>query len=138
MIKNYSGIFTILTCIFLLISVNTFCRPCHGMMSMPCEHSTGIACIILAVMTAVNLGGLFLKKKAVPVICRILNIIGSIGLILTPVFGKCQVASMSCNTRTFPILKIGGLLIIAVMLILTVTELIRNSAKGETHHVHSQ
>jgi len=138
MIKNHSEIFTILMAGFLLISVNSFARPCHGMMAMPCEHSTRIACIILALMIAVNLGALFLKKKAVPMICRILNLIASIGLILTPIFGKCQVASMACNTRTFPILKIGGMLIIAVTLILTVIEFIRSSAKGETHHVHSQ
>lgn len=132
-LNKSTGISTTVIAVFLLIAVNTFCKPCHGMMAMPCEHSKGIACIVLAVPALTGVAAVFLKKRFVPMVLCIINIACGVLLILTPKFGRCQVASMTCNTKTFPTLKIGGLLLIVLSVIFMVINAIQNNARREVH-----
>ena len=64
MTNRISSSVNILISSFLLAAANTFCKPCHGLMTMPCERSTRIACIALAVIIAASILRFFLKKGA--------------------------------------------------------------------------
>ena len=128
-----SSAINIIIAVFLLIAVRTFCRPCHGVMEMPCEHSTKIAGIVLLGVIAVCIIRGLINNRLVQRGGSVLIIIGGILLILTPVFGKCQVASMSCCMKTFPALKLGGILIIAFTAVFAVIGTVNEYLRSESH-----
>lgn len=128
-----SSVFNIVIAVFLLIAVNSFCKPCHGMMEMPCERSKMIACIVSAVITALNIANLFIKNKSVRAGISALSVSGGVLLILTPKFGKCQIASMACNMKTFPVLKLGGILIITFTVVFTIYLFIQDHLRNKSH-----
>ena len=136
-IKTISELIIILIAVFLLIAVNTFCKPCHGLMDMPCEHSKSIACIVLSVMTATSLISLIVGRKAVHFTVSVLNIICGIMLILIPLFGRCQISSMSCNMKTFPLLRVGGIFSIILTAMFTAISVIKNYSRSN-RHVHTR
>ena len=137
MTHKISSAVNILIGAFLLIAVNSFLRPCHGMMAMPCEFSAGIACAVLAVMTAVNLVSLLIRRKEVRLASSLLSILSGAALILTPRFGRCQVANMACNLKTFPALKLGGIFVIVFTAVFAAAGIIRDHARS-SRHVHTR
>ena len=126
-------IFTILLSAATVALVNTACRPCHGYMAMQCEHSTHIAEAVLAAVIVLNAVTLFIKKSAVHPITALFNIAAGVFLQFIPVFGRCQVASMSCNMKTFPLLRITGLLIAAFSAIALIINVVKIVSRRRTH-----
>ena len=113
----YSKIITSAVSLISLVLVNTACKPCHGLMAMPCERSTHIAMVILALILISSILSLIMKKQVLQTMADIINTLLGIFLLLVPKFGQCQVASMSCRLKTFPTLIICGILIIIVSVI---------------------
>lgn len=118
---------------FLLLAVRTFWKPCHGLMEMPCERSTRIACIVLCVIIITGILKFLLKNKPAQIITSVINTIGGILLIVTPLFGKCKIASMSCNMKTFPALRLGGILIIAFTAVFAGISILKLILRSESH-----
>lgn len=106
-----SGIINILISLFLFISIHTFLSPCSGVMEMPCGYSVKAANLILVILIILNIGKLFVRDKMGLLFIDIAAIAAGIELVFIPRIGRCQIASMSCNTKTFPALIVGGLLI---------------------------
>ena len=131
--NKISAVISIIISAFLIIAVNTFWRPCHGVMAMPCEHSTRIACIVLAAVIAAGILRIISGKKLFRIIDNAVGIAGGILLIITPVFGKCQVASMACNMKTFPTLKMGGILLILVAVVSVILEILNILSRSKRH-----
>ncbi|MBQ5336814.1 MAG: DUF4418 family protein [Oscillospiraceae bacterium] len=130
MTNRISSSVNIIISAFLLAAVNTFCKPCHGLMTMPCERSTRIACVALAVIIAASILRFFLKKGA-QAAAVVITVLSSILLILAPVLGKCKVAFMSCNQKTFPALRTGGIFIIVLTVIFALTGLVNTYLKKD-------
>jgi hypothetical protein len=117
----------------LLIAVNTFCKPCHGLMEMPCERSTRTACIVLGVIIAVSAVRSAVKNRPVQIMSSLISAAGGVLLIFTPAFGRCRIASMSCNMKTFPALRLGGILLIALTAVFAFISLLNRYLRSESH-----
>ncbi|MCR5600375.1 MAG: DUF4418 family protein [Ruminococcus sp.] len=131
--NKFFRIFTVLISAAAIVLVNTICKPCHGFMPMPCEHSTYIAEFVLAFVLILNISTLFIKKKAVQPLTALLNIASGIFLLFIPAFGRCQVASMSCNMKTFPTLRSVGLLISAFSAVFLVIIILKGSSRRRSY-----
>ena len=131
--NKISALISIIISAFLIIAVNTFLRPCHGVMAMPCERSTKIACIVLIAVVIAAILRIVSGKKLIGIINYAVGIAGGVLLIITPVFGKCQVASMACNMKTFPALKMGGILLILVTAVSVILEILNKLSRGKRH-----
>lgn len=131
--NKFFRIFTIIISAAALVLVNTICRPCNGLMAMPCEHSTLIAEIILIVAAAVNASTLFIKKNLVHTLTAMLNTASGIFLLFIPAFGRCQVASMSCNIKTFPTLRSAGLIIAAFSSVHLIIIIVKEISRRQAH-----
>lgn len=131
--NKFFRIFTIIISLAVIVLVNTVCKPCHGLMAMPCEHSTHIAEIVLFAAAAVNASTLFIKKNVVHVLTALINIASGIFLLFVPAFGRCQMASMSCNIKTFPALRSAGLIISAFSVIFLIIIAIKVFSRRQIH-----
>ena len=131
--NKISALISIIISAFLITAVNTFLRPCHGVMAMPCEHSTKIACIVLIAVIAASVLRFTSGKTLFGIISNAVGIAGGILLIITPVFGKCQVASMACNMKTFPALRIGGILLILAAAVSVTAEIFKKISRSKRH-----
>ena len=133
--NKVSAVINMIISIFLIAAVSTFLHPCKGEVAMPCNHSVNIAKIILGIVIAVNAIKYAVNKLNVNITVNIAVIAASILLVITPKFGSCTIATMTCNTRSFPALQIGGLLMTAFTLVFTVFEILE---KGRKKNVHSK
>ncbi|MBQ8133510.1 MAG: DUF4418 family protein [Clostridia bacterium] len=122
--SKISGIINIIIGGFLLIAVNTFLIPCQGVMEMPCSCSTKGAELILILVIIISIGKFFVNDTKGKFFLNLSVIAAGIELLFIPTIGKCQVPSMSCNTKTFPAIIIGALLLIAFTVIFTIADLI--------------
>ncbi len=134
--KQYSKFITAVISIISFILIHTVCRPCHGLMAMPCERSTAIASAVLAVILLSDILSYIIKQQTFRRVTNITNALFGILLLFTPAFGQCKVASMSCRLRTFPTLTVSGLLIAGISIGALVAYLISRRA-GRKQHVHS-
>ena len=119
------GVVNIVIATFLIVAINTFLGPCKGAMEMPCNSSVKIAVLIIILLIAINLGKVIVKEAKSQIVLGIIGIIGGVELLFIPALGKCQLASMSCNTKAFPTLYIGALLIIIIAAISIILEILR-------------
>lgn len=133
--NKLSGIINIVVTGFLLISINTFFKPCQGVMQMPCNYSTKAAELILVIILILNIGRLFVEDVKGRLFMDITTVAAGLELIFVPHIGRCQMASMSCNAKTFPALRVGALLIIILTVIFEVISLINSRRE---RHVHSK
>ena len=131
--KQYSKLITALISVVSFILIHTACKPCHGMMAMPCERSTGIAGIVLAVILLSDILSFLVKQEKFRQITSVINVLFGVLLLLTPIFGQCQVASMACRLRTFPTLNVSGLLIAGVSLAALISVLVKRQTGRKTH-----
>ena len=131
--NKFTKILTIVLSSITIALINTLCKPCHGLMAMPCEHSTHIADIILLILILLNAPALFVKKNYFHSLTAVLNTASGIFLLFIPFFGRCQVASMSCNIRTFPVLRSVGLLISAFSAVFLIISIIKVSSRRQSH-----
>ena len=129
----YSKIITSAVSLISLVLVNTACKPCHGLMAMPCERSTHIAVVILALILISSILSIIIKKQVLQTAANVINTLLGIFLLLVPKFGQCQVASMSCRLKTFPTLTIGGILIIIVSVISIIAAIPNYRRKFHVH-----
>ena len=133
--KRISAIMNIIISVFLLIAVQTFLHPCKGDMAMPCNYSTTAAILVLVLIAVLNIGKLFVSESSGRVVLGITTIVAGVELLVIPHLGRCQMATMSCNTKTFPSLTIGAVLIIVLTVIFEIVYLIGNQGK---HHAGDQ
>lgn len=127
--SKISGILNFLIAIFLLIAVNTFFQPCQSDMKMQCGYNTSAACLILVLIAVLNIGKFFVKDVRGTLFLNIIEIASEIELLFIVYLGGCQGASMACNTRTFPAICIGSILMIVVTVVFEITGLIGNRRK---------
>ena len=132
-LKKSLRIITIIISATVLVLINTICKPCHGLMAMPCEHSTFIADIVLLFLIVINASVLFVKKNPAHFLTAFLNVASGVFLLFIPYFGKCQLASMSCNIKTFPLLRSAGLLISAFSAAFIIVNIIKASSRRKNH-----
>ncbi|MBP0961611.1 MAG: DUF4418 family protein [Oscillospiraceae bacterium] len=131
--NKFVKIITVIISAVTLVLINTVCRPCHGRMAMPCEFSAHIASAVLIVLTVVNIFTLLMKNNAVHIPAALFNLAAGVFLLFVNTFGKCQVASMSCNMKTFPVLRSAGTFIASFSLIFLAAVVIRNIKGGRKH-----
>lgn len=131
--KQYSKFITAFISVAAFVLIHTLCKPCHGMMAMPCEHSTEIASIVLAVILLSDILSFVIKSEAFRRITSATNALLGIFLLFTPAFGKCQVASMACRLRTFPTLTVSGMLIAGISIIALISVLVKHRARRKRH-----
>ena len=131
--NKFVKIITVIISAVTLVLINTVCRPCHGRMAMPCEFSAHIASAVLLVLTVVNIFTLLMKNNAVHIPAALFNLAAGVFLLFVNTFGKCQVASMSCNMKTFPVLRSAGMFIASFSLIFLAAVVIRNIKGGRKH-----
>ena len=131
--NKFVKIITVIISAVTLVLINTVCRPCHGRMAMPCEFSAHIASAVLLVLTVVNIFTLLMKNNAVHIPAALFNLAAGVFLLFVNTFGKCQVASMSCNMKTFPVLRSAGTFIASFSLIFLAAVVIRNIKGGRKH-----
>ena len=124
--RKFTGIITIIISAAAIVLINTVCKPCHGLMPMPCEHSTHSADAVLLFLIVLNAATLFVKNNIAHTLTAFLNTASGIFLQFIPSFGRCQIASMSCNMKTFPVLRSAGLLIAAFSLVFIIVFIIKN------------
>ena len=133
MINKIMMLISIIISVFLIIAVNTFWQPCHGAMAMPCERSKNIVCIVLIAVTAANILSLFIRKKLFHIINSVICIVGGVFAVTAPLLGKCQIASMACNMKTFPTLRVGGILLIVIVLVSEALRLFNKLIRSKSH-----
>ena len=131
--RKFTEIITIFIATAVLMLINTVCKPCHGLMAMPCEHSTKIAEIILLILIILNASALFVKKNHLHYLTAVLSTASGIFIQFIPCFGRCQVASMSCNIRTFPVLSSAGIIIFISYLIFLIISIIKAYSRRQIH-----
>ena len=131
--NKFVKIITVIISAVTLVLINTVCRPCHGRMAMPCEFSAHIASAVLLVLTVVNIFTLLMKNNAVHIPAALFNLAAGVFLLFVNTFVKCQVASMSCNMKTFPVLRSAGTFIASFSLIFLAAVVIRNIKGGRKH-----
>ena len=120
---------------FLLIAISTFWQPCRGYVEMPCQRSASVARTGLAVIAALNIAALFIKRKFISPVAQLFTVVGGIGLLLVPKLGSClPIPGMSCVTHTWPALRVGGLLLISLSLVSLVWTLIANGRRQDVHN----
>ena len=124
-LKNFLRIITIIISVIALVLINTVCKPCHGLMEMPCERSTRIADVLL-VIVILSCAVSFVGKRIADIVTAVLTAVLGIFLVFVSKFGHCQVSFMSCNTKTFPALRISGIIIFAVSLLILILTAVRN------------
>ncbi|WP_296725549.1 DUF4418 family protein [Ruminococcus sp.] len=94
--------------------MNSFLKPCSGMMRMKCRTTTDIATVVFSLSLAISLlTCLFKKAKAIKA-CGIISALLGIVLILVPFVGSCPSASMMCNRHTMSAIRIGGAIIFLI------------------------
>ena len=103
------------------------------MMAMPCEHSTGIAGIVLVVILLSDILSFIVKHERFRQLTSVTNTLLGVLLLFTPAFGQCQVASMACRLRTFPTLTVSGLLIAGISLAALISVLVKRQTGRKTH-----
>lgn len=131
-----SAVINIIVSVFLLIAVHTFLHPCEGAMDMPCTYSTKTAVFLLVLAVLINVGRLFVSDQKARLTLSITTVAIGIEVILVPQMGRCLVASMSCNAKTFPALYVGSLFIIVLTIIFEVADLL--GEKRRKSNVHSK
>lgn len=131
--RKFTEIITIFFATAVLVLINTVCKPCHGLMAMPCEHSTNIAEIILLILIILNASALFVKKNHFHYLTAVLSTASGLFLQFIPCFGRCQVASMSCNIRTFPVLKSASLLFFAFSFIFLIISILKEASRRRSN-----
>ena len=131
--NKFVKIITVIISAVTLVLINTVCRPCHGRMAMPCEFSAHIASAVLVLLIAVNILTLLINKQAAHISSALLNTAAGIFLLFVNAFGKCKVASMSCNMKTFPVLRSAGTFI-AVFSLIFLTAVLAGNIKGGRKH----
>ncbi len=131
--NKFFKIFTIIISSAAAVMIHNVCKPCHGYMAMPCEHSTFIAEIVLYALIIANVSTLFAKQAFAHPLTAFLNIAAGLFLKFIPAFGHCQVAFMSCNMKTFPTLRTTGLLIAAFSAIALIINVVKIASRRRTH-----
>ena len=134
--KQYSKFITALISVISFLLIHTVCKPCHGMMAMPCEHSAAIAGILLAVILLSDILSFIVKHERFRQITSVSNALLGVLLLFTPAFGQCQVASMACRLRTFPTLTVSGLLIAGISVAALISVLVKRQT-GRKPHAHT-
>ena len=124
-----SSVVNIIISAFLLTAIHTFWHPCEGAMAMACTYSTRTATVLLILAVIINAGKLFVSDVKGRLVLSVTTVAVGIFLTLIPQLGRCQVASMSCNAKTFPALCVGALLIIAQTVIFESADLLGNRRK---------
>lgn len=103
---------------FVLVAVSTFWQPCQGYMEMPCQYSTRFARVGLVIIMFLSALRFFRKEKPLQIISAILTALLSVGLLFVPLLGSClALPGMTCITQTWPTLRVGGLLMLAITVI---------------------
>lgn len=131
--NKFFKIFTIIIAASAIVMVHSVCKPCHGYMAMPCEHSTFIAEIALYALIIASGSTLFVKRAFAHTLTAVLNIAAGVFLQFISAFGHCQVASMSCNMKTFSMLRITGALIGAFSAIALIINVVKIVSRRRTH-----
>ena len=132
--RNVSSVINIVISAFLLTAIHTFWHPCEGAMAMACTYSTRTATLLLILAVIINAGKLFVSDVKGRIVLSVTTVAAGIFLTLTPQIGRCQVAAMSCNAKTFPAIRVGALLMIALTVIFECADLLGNRRK---HHAFS-
>ena len=119
--KKINSLLAAAVCLFFIIAINSFLKPCSGMMRMKCRTTTDIATAVFSISLVISLISCFVKKskaiKAFSIVSAVLGIV----LILVPFIGSCRSASMLCNRHTMPAIRIGGSLILLIAVISVIT-----------------
>ena len=120
----------------ILILVSTVLRPCQGLMEMPCHRSTVVARVILAVIVVINLLKIVIKdQKTIQNVFSMLSVILGISLWFIPLIGSCMpIPGMTCITRTWPTLKIGGSLIAVTEFVFLIWNILESRRKTVVHN----
>lgn len=119
-----SAVINLLISIFLLISIHTFAKPCQGIMEMPCNFSVSASDRILIIVIILSMGKWFVQDIKGTLFLNVASVAAGIELVFIQSVGRCQVNSMTCNTNTFPVLKVGSLLLVLFTVIFQVAHLI--------------
>lgn len=134
--KNKVSVFiNVLISAFLLVGEATFLHPCKGEVPMACNYSVNAAKGILILLLILNIGKWFTGDRKAQIAMNVTTMTGCILLIVTPKLGACNIATMTCNTRSFPALMIGGLFMFAFTVIFMIFD---GLDKRRARHVHSK
>ena len=134
--RQISRILTALLSVGTFLLVHTICKPCHGMMTMPCERSTTVAGLVLALVLLSDILSFVIKSEQFRAVTSGINALLGFSLLFVPLLGQCQVASMSCRMRTFPVLTITGILITVISAAPVFVSILKKTTGG-THHAHT-
>lgn len=124
-----SAVLNLLISVFLLTAIHTFVKPCQGVMDMPCNYSVRAAERILIIVIILSLGKWFVQDTKGTLFLNIATVTAGIELALIQNIGRCQVNSMTCNTKTFPVLRVGALLLVVLTVIFQMTHLVGRNRK---------
>jgi hypothetical protein len=90
--------------------------------------------MVLFLVVVLSVGKFFVKDTKGTLFLNITELAAEIELLLIVYSGGCQSSAMACNSRTFPSICIGALLMIVVTIVFEIAVLIGSRRK----YVHNK
>jgi hypothetical protein len=133
--RKISGIINIVAGAFLLIALQTYFKPCQGKKVMICDCSAKAVELLAIIVIAIGIAKLFLNNIQGQLALNAITLLISVEWLLIPtIIGTCQMASMACNTKTFPVVYITALLLIVLTIIFEIADFVSNKRKDNVHN----
>lgn len=105
---------------------------------MGCGYSVKAANLILILLVILSIGKFFVSDTKANLVMNLIVAAAGIELLFVPQIGRCQLATMTCNARTFPVIDIGALLLLLVAVITMIFGAAELLGNRRSNHADSQ
>ncbi len=126
--NKFVNFFVLFFSAFVIAGLFSFAHICNGMgdMEPPCVSTRNNAVTAGVILGSLSLINLFVSKRVMNIVLSVLQLAGSIVLILIPVVISpvCDMKTMHCYVYSRPLIIITGI-IIAVTMIINIAVLIK-------------